>query len=348
MNIRDTITQTTAALAIAATLAACETTGTSGDAVLERACEEYCEAQRPRGPGAFQLTKQVFTDGRMVQSPMRDIFLLSGDGKLVTPYDASYSRAPVDGGLPVPDKAEGLEPSCFASAPYSPPSLLAADLDHKNTTITFINFDRDGRVESRELSAKDPSFALIDKILSTSSAVNGSPEYQQIQNALSARPRPDSDRLYDRTGDEPPVRVLKKSRVPLDKTPFHKDLSIDKNFSDGTGHIFFYVLVDKGLEFSRSFAALLPYAPQSTSTLQTLYAPFVQYPVYPETPGGEALDVLTFHFIRDPGLQLKNGPRTECRYTYDLHVIAQGQAPFEQATPLFIDPEVKTRGIILP
>ncbi len=323
-------------------LAGCDTGIDIGDDV-EKFCNEYCDTKTTKEkPGVFLMMKDAVVNGQKVSVPMRDIMIEGEDGTLVTPYNASYGNSASGDGLPNPDKTVGLDPSCFATEPYETPNLSQVDLTEENTTITFVNFDRNGRVESRDLLKTDPAYKNIESILGTTSTG----EYLTLQQNLSQISRPDVDALFV-TGNGPGSSAFKRrnltlNQTPPEKTPFFTDLS-DSTYKDSIGHIFFYVLLDEHLTFSRDTAALVTYAPNSESALGQLFTPFVQYPVYPKNPSPDALDVLTFHFIRHKSMQSESGGT--CRYRYDKYVISAGQQDHFPSTPLFIDPEVQTEGI---
>jgi len=316
-------------------------------------CKQYCSASAgPQTPGFAVMMKKTFVNGQPTYVPMREVLIQSfdNDGRpsLVTPYEATYGASPGGDSPPVINKSAGLDPACFAKEPYATPDLSDIVLDASNTTITFVNFDRNGRLESRDMSSTDPVYGKIADILSQS----GSGDYTDIQRELMDMGRPAANDLFSNVASLT-NRDLIANATPKKKTPFYTNLK-KPTFSDATGHVFFYVLLDSHLYFSRDNAALITYAPAAENALETFYTPFVQYPVVPDVsdmdddtvdePDGSQMDVLTFHFIRD----VANGGADvdECRYVYDKYVISKGQDTYSQRTPLFIDPEVTTRGVI--
>jgi hypothetical protein len=323
---------------------------------LGQVCTTYCnQAAAPVEPGFAVMMKKAWVNGERVDVPMRNIMIRSedefGNSTLVTPYNAQYGYTPaLEGGAPLPDKTAGLDPSCFATETYEPIDLSDVDLTPENITITFVNIDRNGRLESRDMPLTYPIDNPIKAILeSVDPSMNPSiNEYEQIQKALGEITRPSADTLFNNQSAFE-TRDLVANATPHENTPFFGDLT-GSDYTDTSGHVFFYVLLDEGLYFSRDTAALITYAPEAENSLETLYTPFVQYPIYPRVtdgskiPDGSQLDVLTFHFIRDETMSTTSVE--ECRYVYDEYVISKGQSPFQPRTPLFIDPAVKTRGVI--
>lgn len=240
-------------------------------------------------------------------------------------------------------------------------NLWAVDLKWENTTIIFINFDKDGRLESRELTQKAASksgtvYGDINQIMQPSS---GTPvnEYKAVQYFLTnlvhgfnpkGRPLPED---IDTEGFM--NRVLNPLVIPEDKTPFYHKFDLTASPSARgeidakTGHIFFYVLLDDHLRFQRDNAGIVPYTPPGD---QILHTPFVQYPIVPSEKlmktNPERVDVMTVHFIQGGTMTDGMGVNPKCKYVYDIAVIASGQVGTKHKTPLMIDPEVDTEGPI--
>jgi len=327
------------------TLSGCGNIPVKSDRDLAKFCEEYCRQSVSDKPKYTMMLNQVAIEGEPNKTvPSQQVYVTSDTGTLVTPYHAAYGNMVQNPeGLGHMDKAEDLEPACFSQTQYDPIKLSKIKLNENNTTITFVNFDKDGRLESRELSpqaSKSEGVAAIFDINYTPQPY--STQYKDLQNVLS--------NISNSTILE--ERNLIAKNVPKNKTPFYSDLT-QTTFFDDEGHVYFYVLIDDYLKFSRDYLALVTYAPQSG--VQELYTPFVQHPITPKYAAEDKNDVLTFQFFRDP--KLKADKIEECRYVYDMHVISIGQDDSgdspqrnfieEHNTPLFIDPEVKTRGVII-
>lgn len=330
---------------------------------LKKVCETYCQKGTPGAePGFALMIKTVFVNGEPEEVPMRNILARAenseGEVTLVTPYDVTYGNHAGGDGPPMPNKAAGLKPECFAKASYTPPHINSLDLTVANTTITFVNMDQDGRLESRDLATTDQYYGLImDVLLPQTTNPPLTLDAQKIQSLLSSIDRPTESDLQ--TQNNSPTRNI--SLLPAKKTPFFRDLT-GAEFDTAEGHVFFYVLLDPNLYFSRDAAALVTYAPEAENELEKLYTPFVQYPVVPTLksvsgePDGQDLDVLTFHFVQSDEMMFQSSAeyekaaaedKIECKYIYDKLVISRGQDGYTQRTPLLIDPEVKTRGVII-
>ena len=82
-----------------------------------------------------------------------------------------------------------------------------------------------------------------------------------------------------------------------------------------------------------------------------LFTPFVQYDVHPKLYNENKIDILPFHFYQNPKLLNKEGKVSpDCSYIYDLLVVSSGQlnsGNFNYFTPILIDPEVKSDGVII-
>lgn len=348
-----TLTLAGSALAFTA-LSGCGNMPEKGDLNLAKVCKEYCRQNSPNKPNYTMMLNQVSVEGQPNRTvPARHVYVTSETGALITPYDAAYGNMVQNPeALGYMDKSEGLEPACFSQKKYEPIKLSEVKLNENNTTITLVNFTESGRLESRELSPETKTYDTIKTVFDgsyippqTRPASWG--QYQHIQDILSSIPpsvKNNPAELQDRN--------LVENYVPKGKTPFYSDLT-KKTFFDDEGHVYFYVLIDDHLKFSRDYLALVTYAPQSG--VQELYTPFVQHPVSPKFATMNKNDVLTFQFFRNPDLEADK--IEECRYVYDMHVISIGQDDSgnstqlnfkqEHSTPLFIDPEVKTRGVII-
>lgn len=330
---------------------------------LKKVCETYCQQGTPGAePGFAMMIKTLRVDDQPpVEVPMRNILARAenseGDVTLVTPYDVTYGNHAGGDGPPIPNKTAGLKPECFAKAPYKPIHIDDLEMTNSNTTITLVNMDQDGRLESRDLSANDDNYTLIMNVLAPQTTTDLKPDAQEIQRLLSTMDRPTESNLQMQINS--PVRDIEK--FPPKKTPFFGDLT-GAEFDTVKGHVFFYVLLDPNLYFSRDVAALITYAPEAENELEKLYTPFVQYPVVPELgspvadPDGTQMEVLTFHFVQSDKMTFQSSveyektpeeDQIECKYVYDKLVISRGQESFTQRTPLLIDPEVKTRGVII-
>lgn len=253
-------------------------------------------------------------------------------------------------------KAKGLDSACFSSVELKVPEADKFDLTWDNTTIFFVNVDRNGRVESRQLdrSSGDAMATTrgaktareLDAFLKPGSA-RGLGDFAKVQEILSNAGRPAAGQ---ETADGYPVRDLRN--VPRDKTPFYQSFAFEGAEGatptiDKYGHFFFYVLMDDQVTYRRDTAALVPTLPASK---EALFSPFIQYPVVPKmanNPAGSA-EVLSVHFYQGGDINKRQsaGGNMTCVYPYALDVIASGQASFAQSTPVIIDPEVETRGPI--
>ena len=300
--------------------------------------------------GFFTLVNRTQNGQSFTDAPLRQIYVKTVENTLSSPYK-SANRYPVkQENRSYPDKSADLRLECFSSQPYETVHLKYIDLTTDNTTITLLNFTEEGRLESRELIVTDPSMSEIYNILNT----KGFGEYKALQKLLSNMKVPSNGDLYNSAPKFPP-RNLKKRNVPASKTPFFSDLK-NSSYDASQGHVYFYVSLDPYLKFSREHAALITYAPEAKTNSLALYTPFTQYDVYPKKQKLHQLDVMPFHFYQNPNAKPNKDESASCNYTYDLHMISYGQkssenftSPFdtEYSTPLFIDPEVKTRGVIL-
>ncbi|MEO1643488.1 MAG: hypothetical protein AAFR74_09140, partial [Pseudomonadota bacterium] len=239
-------------------------------------------------------------------------------------------------------------------------NLWALDLTWDNTVITLINFDEDGRLESRLLSEETTlaTQALrvktdLDALLSPSSSyLSPINEYKSIQILLS---KLDADSFgvgQPMAGTEGnkgfTARDLNSDGVPIEKTPFYAIIdNASYTAEDYNGKVYFYVLLDRQLSFSRGSPALITYEP--TPSVGELFTPYKQYPVYPKDAQSGQADVLPIHFYQthDGSDSVAEGEAPpDCRYPFDFSVIANAQAPFGQVTPLLIDPEVDPKGVL--
>jgi len=324
------------------TVIASALTGCLGDRPIEVNCDEVCSAG---GDGDLRVYEMIHNKlpeltldkkGKPVTSSDEPsgnshsgLFVLDPEGnKLISPGDA---------------KREALNPYCFSKVSYKSPHLKKLPLSWDDITITLINFDKHGRLESRELGDIDKAGAVK---LEIQGALNDSiyPDHQQVAKILSKLdvngfPNIGRPQAGQQTNKGYKPRDL--DFVPAGKTPFYKGFNSDPI----RGHVFFYVLIDDHVKFIRDHAAVIP----STPSIGQLYSPFTQYPIYPPLGTGdpERVDVLTFQYYRGGDMaDPKNiGEKDRCIYPYDIGVVAKGQAGFSHVqTPLLIDPEVDTRG----
>ena len=339
----------------------------------------YCKACKPRGEatiensGAFILIKNVELKGKIESIPMRDVYLKSKDNKtgelkLVRPYHPAngefLQNSPEalrsDTDLKEFDKSVTLDPYCFSTQYYEPQTdIRSINLTEDNTTITVLNFTEDGRLESLELPKNNQGKyqdSNVADILSPNIAnTRSGSEYEQLQYWLS-RMTPNDFNNQTSPQSEFEERDLIDNNVPLVKTPHYSDLKNQASYKDAEGHIYVYVLLDKQVRFTREYAALVQYAPETEDALMKLYTPLFQQPIYPDFFDPNRLDVLTFRYVQNP--KVKPSKKEKCSYVYDLHVLSTGQDESghstsgtptirEHSTPLFIDPEIKTKGVIV-
>ena len=239
-------------------------------------------------------------------------------------------------------------------------NLWAMDLTWNNTTITFVNFNKDGGLESRVLTQSTATksetvYGDINKIMQASSTGSPVNEYKAVQYFLtnlvhnsSAVGRPPAGAIQNEGFD---IRNLSSENVPKGKTPFYRKFKLTANPSGPneidakTGHVFFYVLLDDNLKYHRDTAATIPYTPQSAGTL---YSPYVQYPIIPDKglmgTNPEKVDVMTVHFLQGGTMTQGMGANPKCSYPFDIGVIAASQNGWNNFTPLLIDPETETDG----
>lgn len=311
------------------------------EAQLDRLCVERCEKTKP---GIYMLNDIKW-------SPSQGNF---------EPNSGSIWVQGVDGLLEHPNKGAKLNPDCFSKQPLSAktpkgiPRLAKLDLTHDNTTIIFINFTKDGALESRVLSDVAGSqskhvFDQINDILSPNT--NGTQsDYERVRTRLSDlqgvtfSERPDANLIGDRGFMQRDI-----SSVSDEKTPFFTPLGL-ANGKNSTEHAFFYVLLDERLKFNRDDAAIITYSPAAQNSIGQLYTPYIQYEIFPTKLYGAnqgKADVMPVHFLREnmaKGIP-PEGPKSKCSYPYDLGVVAEGQlGTYEPDTPLLIDPETETDG----
>jgi len=347
----------------------------------EKICDEYCNSSNPReevsieNSGAFILIKTVEIDGVDQDVPMRDIYLKSVDAntgktKLVRPHHPPNNNflkpeSSIGHDLETFDKSVHLDPTCFSTQKSDPLiPIESIDLTHDNTTVTFLNFDENGRLESLDLPAVNNSgmfyfneLNAVNNILSTGNVPSYGSDYQDLERALSDMTPPDFD---SPVSPQPhfPKRDLISKQTPMPKTPFYSNLKTKSNYDSNEGHIYIYVLLDKHMMFTRKYAALVDYAPETENALMKLYSPLKQQPVYPIIFEEDSLDVLTFRFVQNQNAEV-DPDKISCSYVYDLHVHSIGQDEsgdisssgksmlVEHNTPIFIDPEIKTEGVII-
>lgn len=248
-------------------------------------------------------------------------------------------------------------------------NLWAMDLTWDNTTILFINFDENGRLESRELTSASIKksgtvFSDLDQIMKESP---GSPlnEYKAVQyfltNLVHGSNPPGRPRSQELESNNFGPRNLKVADVPSDKTPFFNKFTLTATPSGRgeidakTGHVFFYVLLDDYLRFQRDHASARVYTPD---TAKPMYSPYVLYPTVPQNiPVAPDMtqpvspkhpwymaDVMTLHFLQGGNMTRDMEGDVKCNYPFDIAVISDGQAGWANKTPLFIDPETETDG----
>jgi len=335
-------------------LAACISDGgrvdVNGDDA-KQICEKYCSNIPKPDPEVFVLTNRKQDGNNTEKFPHSQIYVKTEDGL-----------------LSAPNKRIGLDERCFAKDDFPAPHLRGVNLTTENTSIIFINFTKDGRLESRNMMENIGSkggnvYNRINNILTTSQGG----EYSLIQKHLEDLVKSTSDKgrpTWDSIQYEG-FEVKNMNGTPLDKTPFYTKLGVvDGTQGEGQKeHIFFYVLLDNELRFMRDTAAMLPYAPHAKNSIGQLYSPYIQYPIVPEDPALEpdSVDVMTVHFYRGGGMT--DGMENEgmgdqiipasCVYPYDIGVIANGQKTKTNGlvgflkTPQLIDPEVEAEGILL-
>lgn len=321
------------------TLVTAVLTGCTGDRPREVNCDEICARGEARSPIVYE----------MIHNKLPEL-TLDKDGKTITSLDGpSYNRhgslfvLDQDGNKLIPPgdaKRAALNPDCFSTISYQSPHLKKIPLSWKNITITFINFNKDGRLESRILGSKGKAKAVkkkIDTVLNDNSNTSDHEQVAEILSNLNGRPQAgqETNRGYG-------PRDL--NSVPAGKTPFYKYFDTDPTKTT-KGHVFFYVLIDDQLKFNRDNAAVIP----ATPSIGQLYSPYTQYPIYPPvgTNDSKLVDVLTFQYYRggDMAAPANIGEKDHCIYPYDIGVIARGQIGFPDIqTPLLIDPEVDARG----
>jgi hypothetical protein len=333
MNSRKVVTVLTGALL----LSSCGLFG-GGDGSfenLDELCAEYCP--EPTRPGVVVLTNNaVAPDGTQVDVPSNTIYFESSDGSLLSTKDHTYVRSP-SGGYEIPDKSIGLDPRCFSIVDFKVPDLKDIDLTERNTTIKFINLSPEGRVESWELNGSSSAAADIASVLSVNPGAQN--EYEKIQDILTSMTKP-SEATISSAG----LQTINLSQTPIDKTPFFERFTKPGGVSKKE-HVFFFVLLDRDLEFNRDVAALIPYSANTGAGVKTLYGPFTQYPVVPETPVDTTMDVLTVLFMRGGTMTNGMSDKENCRYPYDFGVRSDAQGLLGHVTPVLIDPEIEAEGV---
>ncbi|MEP3890328.1 MAG: hypothetical protein ABJN69_07655 [Hellea sp.] len=293
----------------------------------QKICNGVCDTASE--PEIFRLVSRTYINGKLENTSGSKLYVTSTDGDLVEPSDVTWERAP-GSDVFVEKKRQGLDKACFADSDYTVSSLDGVELNASDVTITVLNFDDEGRVESYDLEKTGGGYP---DGLNALFAPNK--DYADIQAYLSGLTR--AQVTPDGTGI---TRVTPKGLTNLtnENTPFDETLSAA---SDDKGKVVFYVLADAKLTFSRGPFAMISYAPEADEAIGELYSPYVVYPVIPIDPGNN-LDVLVIHFKR--GGSMSQDENSQCRYPYDLAVVAEGQNGFSPRTPLLIDPEVLTNG----
>ena len=337
-----------------------------------------CEGDRPNIPN-LEICEEICRN----TVKTKEYFALMDmrwdeNGLKPIPQGSFYVNGP-NGVIVTPSKAEGLDPNCFAEKPFVfpnaeseqlkandyAPDLADKDLTWGNTTIMFINFDKDGRLESRELKKEDANKS--DHVISDLNSVLGSssqsstPEFEYVRDRLTKLNMPQVSQLTGsaNTGPGRPLpgdislegfESIDLNGLPVEKTPFFKPLP-SVNGNGVKDHVFFYVLLDENLKFNRK-GGLLPYAPAANNALGQLYTPYIQYEIAPlDKKKKQLVEVMPVYFYRGGNMakefDKERNPKGRCVYPYDIGVIADGQIGFPQKTPLKIDPEVEADGPVL-
>lgn len=351
-------------------------------------CEEYCSELRG-APDIYTLVgKAADAQGVLRNSPNDNIYVRTPTGVLKAPnkleglepkcfsktdFAADFAPAPDPKelrGLPTDKEfAERLGKELGATLPEHyrinykggrpDGSLWSTNLTWENTTITFINFNKDGRLESRNLTKKSSTKSghirkALDHLLDPGNSTSPVNEHLAVQHVLMALEGPNNTRgrsLYNQIDTEG-FTVRNLSNVPVEKTPFYKEFDLNlappAGVQQNEGHVFFYVLLDDHLRFNRDAAAMIPYAPRAATDIGSLYAPYIQHPVMPLDPVAEfeKADIMTVQFVQGGSMTQGLPKDAVCAYPYDIGVKAESQVGFKQVTPLMIDPEVKTRGVL--
>lgn len=351
----------TSVISLTVALTACVTTDRDRpNFPVAEICKEYCK-EKPKEIFAVMDTRWDEDDNKLTSMPQGSFYINTPDGGMMTP-----------------SKAEGLDPDCFAERSFiSPgakpeaikandlaPDLADKDLTWDNTSIIFINFNKDGRLESWELKQQQATksgsvYGDLDAALG-SGAQSINSEYEHVRDLLSNLDTP----AFSNTSGSPnygPGRprsdfisaegfeARNLNSVPHEKTPFFKKLPA-VNGKGVKDHVFFYVLLDENLKFDRN-GAHLPYSAAANNALGQLYTPYIQYPIAPDdlSTKKDKVEVMPVHFYRGGNMATKfdekRNPRKRCVYPYDIGVIADGQQGFKQKTPLRIDPEVEADGV---
>lgn len=289
-------------------------------------------------PRVFTLNSYTYDiNGKLVQVPFSKLIVENGNGEINAHGDVEMVP---DGDVYLESKRRNLKKECFSKTDYSGDvaNLSTIALTEDDITITVINLDDEGRLESYDLV--DPNTGNLPSAITN--AINTNPvlgNYEAIQIALSNMPR-SSVTTSNANND---IRARAISSTYSEKTPFYKPFPA--NFAGGSnGHVIFYVLADENLQFNRSLP-VISHVP--AANIGRLYSPFFKYEIMPAQPSNK-LEVQVLHFKRGgtmmEGMTPDAAGKMPCVYPYDLGVIAKGQDIGLQDTPLLIDPEVGPEG----
>ena len=331
-------------LLIALLLAFC-----SNDKVKQTVCNGICSSSPDEN--IFVLVNQAKVGGSYRETPYSKLLFKNPSGGLMSPRDAEWGTANSEKYVAM--KTRDLDQACFSEKEYFPPDLSLKTLTAAEIAIRVLDFGEDGSLESYELNI-DPftdthpesSNVQLDTLrLPNFKVPNTDGNYESIKyylNHLSA------DKLKD-AGSLVAHRNMPDD-TPTGRTPYHQGFS--KSFTGTNGFVYFYLLADDRIKFSENTPAMYAHVANS---ITPLYSPYFQEDVEPKQTGKPHMLVLRFY--RYDGM-VPIDPATgeyNCKYPYDIAVIADGQDDKDDdipaqvgtvvvETPLLIDPDTGTRG----
>lgn len=294
-------------------------------------CEDSCGEPQIFALNSFAYNKM----GELVTTPYSKLLIKDENGDLVAHGDEESVFVPEAQDY-VDMKRRDLIEECFSTYDYrnDVKPLSQVRLTEHNTTITVLNMDETGRLESYDLvDAAGGIPEIISDIFDLAELGN----YTKIQTALSGLNR--LSVTPDTTGN---IRV-KPRPIPghSDKTPYYK--KFETSYQGGSdGHVVFYVLADQNLKFNEALPVI---AHTAEANIGELFSPYFKYDILAAN-----LQVMPLHFKRGGTMSKDPIPGTnkmalDCRYPYDLGVVSNGQSINTQDTPLLIDPEMGSDGL---
>ena len=332
-------------LLIALLLAFC-----SNDRFKQTVCNGICSPSSDEN--IFVLVNQAKVGGSYKETPYSKLLFKNKSGGLMSPRDAKWGMA-ADSEDYVAMKTRDLDRACFSETEYPPSDLSKEILTMDEIAIRVLDFGEDGSLESYELNfdpftyvhprSSDLLWQTSNNILLPGGVVpNTQNNFRSIKEYLSELTTIDVNSLLE-------LRNMPDD-TPTGRTPYHQGFT--KNYTGTNGFIYFYILVDDRIKFAEDTPAMYAHVANS---IHSLYSPYFQEEVEPKQTGKPHM--LALRFYRYDGMVDLDSATGEynCKYPYDIAVIADGQDDYldnaptqigsvKVETPLLVDPDTGTRG----